>query len=137
MYKIGFISKEHINEVWQDVEPFVRHVVDMHDADLTIDDIHVGLLEGHYWLVAVTNESKLVGVFVCSLEILKQVKTFFITICCGIDLANIKDEIIVFMKEGAKGVGASVIEWRGRHAFIKAFRGVAKVKHVAMTIDVE
>ena len=55
----------------------------------------------------------------------------------GEDLENWKYDIVEFLKEGARNIGATEIECRGRKGFEKVFDGIAEFKHIALVIPVE
>ncbi len=137
MIKVGLVAIEHIPEVWDDVVNGIQHVLDMFDTRVTLDEVQKGLIMGKYHLVLATNDSTLIGTFICSIEQYVDYKVLFVHVATGEPMEDWKYPVIEFMKQGAIKSGAQMIEWRGRKGMIRAFADVAKIKHVSMVIPVE
>jgi len=54
----------------------------------------------------------------------------------GKDMYRWKDEILEFLKVGARNIGATEIEYRGRRGFEKMYKDIAEFKHIAITVEV-
>jgi len=135
--KIGQIPADNVDQVWESVSPGLQHVLDMYDNRYTLEHVKQQIKMGYWWLVVVTEDSKLIGTFTCSPVEYADYTVLMVQMGVGEPMSHWRDIAIEFMKEGARKIGASFIEWRGRKGFMKAFSDVAKVKHVSMVIPVE
>lgn len=135
--KIGQVPAEKIPTVWGQIEDGVKSVLDMYDQHITIDEIKLYLGTGNYWLVIATKDNKLIAALICSVEEYYNKKVMFVHVGFGTLMNEWKMPMIDFIKQGAKAMGASEIEWRGRLGFMKAWSDVARIKHVSMVIPVE
>ena len=135
--KIFQISIDKINTVWNSVEEGISNVLDMYDSVMTLEQIKQKLLDNKFWLIVVLKESKLIASLICSCEQYHNRKVLFVHIGFGVLFDEWKMPVIEFLKLGARKIGATEIEWRGRPGFAKAYRDIGKIKHVSITVPVE
>lgn len=135
---IGFVSSEKLDIVWNDVSIIITEELNkIKRPELNILDVYNSLMTKRSWLVLITENNKVIGVLVCTQSDYPQKRIMFIHICVGSGIEKYKLYILDFLKEGARNIGASEIEWRGRKGFEKIFQGLATFKHLALTIEVD
>jgi len=134
---IGFIPAKNLDKVWLRVSPMIQKVIDKPKPEHDILDVYASLKNEKAWLVLISDESEILAAYICAQADYPRKRIMYVNMMVGKDMYRWKDEILEFLKVGARNIGATEIEYRGRRGFEKMYKDVAKFKHVAITIEVD
>ena len=134
--QVGFIPSDKINLIWEQVSPLLQTVIDRPQYGYDIDYIKELLNTGKSWLVCAFEENIIIACFVCKQIDYPHRKVLYVSMGAGEPAIKWKMPVVDFMKQGARNIGASHIEWHGRKGLEKLFADVAQFQHVAMIIPI-